>query len=130
MKNDTQTQDGGAVAYKDLLADMEIVHRQLHCVKHLCEVVAALADAHIRMLPATAINPEYGHHLIKMQGDQAYHFMEWVGDYLNAMDAVTKEDNERWSKTFGDAQARWKNFLNELNAKSANAGDERRSTGD
>lgn len=104
-----------------LLADMELVHRQLHCVKHLCAAVSELAEAKIKMLPKVTTDTELGHHLIKMDGGWTHSFMEWVGDMLNGMGAVDEVEDSRWRKTFEDAQKRWKNLTDELNGKSANA---------
>jgi hypothetical protein len=108
------------VGTSDLLADMELVHRQLHCVKHLCAVVTELAEAKIMMLPKSATMGEMGHHLIKMDGSWTNWFMQEVGEMLNNMDAVDPEKDKRWDSTFGQAHARWKNLTAELNAKSAN----------
>lgn len=118
----TPEQSGPAVASSDLLADMELVHRQLHCVKHLCKVVSELAEAKINLLPRTVIdqNGDLGHHLIKMDGSWSNWFMQEVGEMLNNMDAVDPEEDEKWDKTFKQAGARWKNLTDELNAKSAN----------
>jgi len=127
MKNDSQQSETVAEAKSEatlaaptLLGDLELVHRQMQCVKHLCNAVSGLADGMILMLPKMATQGDMGHHLIKMQGDWAHRYMEWVGEMLNGMDANDPED-KRWDKTFEDAQARWKNLLDELNAKSPNA---------
>lgn len=104
-----------------LLADMELVHRQLHCVQHLCKAVSELAAAKAQLLPRTALmGSGMGHHLIKMDGDWSNSFMQWVGDMLNNMDATDPEEDKHWAKTFEEAGERWKNLTAELNAKSAN----------
>jgi len=121
MKNttDSETATAPAVACSDLLADMELVHRQLHCVKHLCEVVTTLADAKIKMLPRFALDGDMGHHMMKMDGSWTNWFMQEVGEMLNNMDANDAEEDKRWYKTFEQASARWKNLTAELNAKHA-----------
>lgn len=106
---------------KDLLSDLELVHRQLHCVKHLCDAVSGLADAQIRLLPKLAINPDFGHHMIKMQGSWSNAFMQWVGEMLNGMDAVDPDQDKRWDETFQQASKRWENLTEELNARTVPA---------
>lgn len=120
MNSDSKPEGTDAIPSSDLLADMELVHRQLHCVKHLCEVVTELAEAKIMMLPKSATMGEMGHHLIKMDGSWTNWFMQEVGEMLNNMDAVDPEKDKRWDSTFEQATARWKNLTAELNAKSAN----------
>lgn len=100
-----------------LLADMELVHRQLYCVKHLCEVVTELADMKIKMLPAMALDAGMGHHLIKMDGNWTNWFMQEIGEMLNNMGANDAEQDKKWDKTFEQASARWKHLTDELNGK-------------
>lgn len=119
----TKLQPETPVRSMRLLADVELVQRQLHCVMYLSKQVSELADAMAKMLPRMALDGDMGHHLIKMQGDWSHRYMEWVGDMMNGMDAVSPED-EKWDKTFADANARWKNLLDELNGKSANGRDQ------
>lgn len=97
-----------------ILADMELVHRQLHCVLHLCETVSVLANTQIKMLPKTATDKEFGHHLIKMSGDWSNRFMQNVGDLLNGIGAES-DDDSKWDATFQEASERWKDFIKELN---------------
>ena len=58
----------------DIDSDLELVTRQLECVKHLSGVVTHLADAWLAMLPVNAGQP-HGHHIIKQNGRWTHHFM-------------------------------------------------------
>ncbi len=100
----------------NIVTDMELVHRQLYCVIHLCKVVETLSNAKIKMLPAMILDPDMGHHLIKMSGNWANWFMEEVGNMLNEIGANDENEDKRWDKTFKQASERWKNLTEELNA--------------
>lgn len=102
----------------DPIKDMELVHRQLHCVKHMCDVVTAIADESIKMLPALLLREEFGHFMIKRIGSWTSFFMEQIGEMLNGMDAVS-DDDRRWDETFKQASDRWSNLADELNGTPA-----------
>lgn len=100
-----------------LLQDLELVNRQMLCVIFFAgEVQRLFADLQ-KTLPTVAALP-CGHHLVKMNGERANAFMQWVGDFLNGMDAVT-DDHQRWDKVMTEAHERWKGILAELNNSPA-----------
>lgn len=101
-----------------LLEDMELVNRQLYCVKHLCSVVSDLAESNIRILTMMGANQAFGHHMIKRVGEWTNWFMQEVSEMLNNMDANDPEEDKRWKKTFEQAGERWKNLLDEMNGKN------------
>lgn len=97
-----------------LLADLELVNRQMLCVIHFAGQVQQLYTDLQKLLPTLAATPG-GHHMIKMQGDRANQFMQWVGDFLGGQDAITEVD-EAYNPVIKQAAERWKNILAELNA--------------
>lgn len=106
--SDTKTTHG-------ILSDMELVHRQLHCVRHLCKAVLEITEAKLMILPKMATDSGLGHHMIENDGAWTNWFMQQVGDMLNNMDAVDPEEDKKWDKTFQEAAARWDNLAAKRN---------------
>ena len=110
-----------------IIADMELVHRQMHCVMHLCDAVKEVAKAKADMMPLLAAKQRgFSHHMIKRDGGWSYAAMDFMGDILNGLGAVDAEVDAKWEATFREGQKRWARLDDELNGRAEQTADSKR----
>lgn len=80
----------------------EQVARQCEAIVHMATVIAKVRQDYVELLRSGAMSDG----MLDTVGRHTAHQMEVLGDLLNGMDAVEKED-EQFFPVFEEAQRRW-----------------------
>jgi hypothetical protein len=87
----------------DLLADAELVSRQLMCVHQLCDNLSKIAATNQKLLLRCALKAPG---MIEHHGAWTGEVMEFLCDVLNGMDAVDESQAAHWRSTFEEMRRR------------------------